>query len=153
MIIEYRTQKILLTGKISDEVEAYLIWCCQQSNNLYNSGLYAVRQAHFEQCETSTFFDSNDQYRIAFKDRFVRSSYTQLCKDFKTNKHYIGLGGQQAQQCLKSIVEAIRGYNELLKLWWKGELDNRPRIPKYRKKKRSVPSSISQSGSKIRPSQ
>lgn len=135
MIIEYRTQKILLTGKISDEVEAYLIWCCQQSNNLYNSGLYSVRQAHFEQCETRTFFDSNDQYRLAFKDRFVRSNYAHLCKDFKTNKHYIGLGGQQAQQCLKSIVEAIRGYNELLKLWWKGELDNRPSIPKYRKKR------------------
>ncbi len=45
MRIEYRTQKILLTGKIDDEAEAYLVWCCQQSNSLYNSGLYAVRAA------------------------------------------------------------------------------------------------------------
>ena len=135
MSYQYRTQKILLTGKIDDEAEAYLIWCCQQSNSLYNSGLYAVRQAHFEQCESRTFFDAADQYRITFKDRLVKASYAQLCKNFKTNKHYIGLGGQQAQQCLKSVVEAIGAYNQLLKLWWSGELDNRPRIPGYRKKR------------------
>ena len=135
MTIEYRTQKILLSGNIDDESYAYLIWCCQQSNNLYNSGLYAIRQAHFEQCESRTFFDGLDQYRIAFFEGFVKASYAQLCKDFKSNKHYVGLGGQQAQQCLKSVVEAIRGYNQLLKLWWGGELDNRPRIPNYRKKR------------------
>ena len=55
--MEYRTQKILLTGNINDEVEAYLDWLVHQSNNLYNSVLFAIRQAHFEQCETRTFFD------------------------------------------------------------------------------------------------
>ena len=135
MNIEYRTQKILLTGNVDDEVTDYLVWLVQQSNNLYNSALYAVRQAHFEQCENRTFFDQFDQYRIAFKDRFVKVNYAQLCKDFKTNSHYLALGGQQAQQCLKSVVEAITSYNQLLKKWWKGELNNRPRIPRYRKKR------------------
>lgn len=135
MQIQYRTQKILLTGNIDDEVADYLVWLTQQSNNLYNSALYAVRQAHFEQCENRTFFDQFDQYRIAFKDRFVKVSYAQLCKDFKTNSHYLALGGQQAQQCLKSVVEAINSYNQLLKGWWKKEIDRRPRIPRYRKKR------------------
>ncbi|MGK7914288.1 MAG: RNA-guided endonuclease InsQ/TnpB family protein [Prochloraceae cyanobacterium] len=131
--MEYRTQKILLSEHIDDEAEAYLTWLIHQSNNLYNSVLFAVRQAHFDQCETRTFFDSTDQYRITFKDRLVKASYAGLCKDFKTNKHYQALGGQQGQQCIKSVVEAITSYNKLLKQWWNEELDNRPQIPNYRK--------------------
>ncbi len=132
-VTEYRTQKILLTGRIDDETNDYLTWLIHQSNNLYNSVLFAIRQTHFEQCETRTFFDSCDQYRIAFKDRFVKASYAQLCKDFRTNNHYESLGGQQGQQCIKSVVEAITSYNTLLKKWWNGELENRPKIPNYRK--------------------
>ncbi|MDJ0714143.1 MAG: transposase [Prochloraceae cyanobacterium] len=132
--MKYHTQKILLTGNIDDEAEAYLLWCCYQSNSLYNSALFAVRQAHFEQCETRTFFDRDDQYRSAFKSRYVKASYAQLCKDFKSNKHYIGIGGQQAQQCLKSIVEGITSYNQLLKKYWQGEIEQKPRIPNYRRK-------------------
>lgn len=123
---QYLTQKILLTGKINDEVEAYLIWCCYQSNSLYNSALFAVRQSHFDTCETRTFFDSDDQYRCAFKTRYVKTSYAKLCKDFKNNKHYIGLGGQQAQQCLKSVVEGIASYNQLLRKYWQGEIKKKP---------------------------
>lgn len=134
MAIQYRTQKILLSGNIEDEEEDYLVWLVHQSNNLYNSALYAVRQAHFDQCESYTFFDENEQYRIAFKDRFVKTSYADLCREFKTNVHYKALGGQQAQQCLKSVVEAIGAYNKLLRLWWNQEILHRPRIPGYRKK-------------------
>lgn len=140
---------------MEDEVEDYLVWLLHQSNNLYNSALYAIRQAHFDrggcswlsfrarsisnhgvdQCESYTFFDDNEQYRIAFKDRFVQASYGQLCLEFKTNKHYIALGGQQAQQCLKSVVEGIISYNQLLQGWWNKEISYRPRMPCYRKKR------------------
>ncbi|MEL6440996.1 MAG: transposase [Cyanobacteria bacterium J06621_8] len=130
--MEYRTQTILLTGKISDELKDYFVWLCHQSNNLYNSALYQIRQTHFESCPTYSFFDENDCYRVAYKDRLVKASYAQLCKDFKNNKHYQALGGQQAQQCLKSVVEAISSYNKLIKCWWRGELNNKPRIPNYR---------------------
>ena len=133
--MEYRTQKILLTGKIDDEAEAYLLWGCHQSNSLYNSALFTVRQAHFSQCETQTFFDKNEQYRIALKDRYVKASYAQLCQNFKANKHYIGLGGQQGQQCLKSVVEGVASYNKLLKMYWQGEIKDKPRIPRYRQKR------------------
>ena len=130
--MEYRTQKILLSGKISDELRDYFVWLCHQSNNLYNSALYQVRQAHFESCPTYSFFDENDCYRVAYKDRLVKVSYAGLCKDFKENKHYQAIGGQQAQQCLKSVVEAISSYNKLIQCWWRGELDTKPRIPYYR---------------------
>ncbi len=133
--MKYRTQKILLTGNIDDETEAYLLWACAQSNSLYNSALFTVRQAHFEQCDSRTFFDFNDQYRIAFKNRYVQVSYPQLCQDFKTNKHYIAIGGQQAQQCLKSVVEGVTSYNQLLSSYWQGVIEQRPRIPNYRKKR------------------
>ena len=133
--MEYRTQKILLSGNIDDEAEAILIWLAHQSNSLYNSALFSVRQAHFQVCETRTFFDKDEQYRCAFKNRYVRASYPQLCQDFKTNKHYIALGGQQAQQCLKSVVEGITSYNQLLTKYWSGEIQDRPRIPNYRQKR------------------
>ena len=130
--MNYRTQKILLTGKISDELRDYFVWLCHQSNNLYNSALYQIRQTHFESCPTYSFFDENDCYRVTYKNRLVKASYAQLCKDFKENKHYQALGGQQAQQCLKSVVEAISSYNKLIRCWWRGELNNKPRIPSYR---------------------
>ncbi|MDJ0688982.1 MAG: hypothetical protein QNJ41_10765 [Xenococcaceae cyanobacterium MO_188.B32] len=129
---EYRTQKVLISGKIDDEAEAYLVWLNHQSNSLYNSALFAIRQAHFEICGSRTFFDKDDMYRIVYKDWYVKASYAQLCKDFKTNKHYIALGGQQGQQCLKSVIEAINSYNKLLKKYWEGKVKIRPRIPYYR---------------------
>ena len=39
-----------------------------------------------------------------------------------------------AQQTCFSVGEAIKGYKELLKLWKKGELPNKPKFPNYRKK-------------------
>lgn len=128
----YRTQKILLSDNIDDEAYSYLVWCCYQANSLYNSCLFAVRQAHFELCPRREFFDSNDQYRSIFKTRYVTASYAKLCKEFKLNRHYIGLGGQQGQQCLKSVVEAIESYNKLLEDYWEGKLENCPKIPNYR---------------------
>ncbi len=130
--MKYQTQKILLTGNIGDETESYLAWLVCQSNSLYNSVLFQIRKAHFAQGETRTFFDQNDMYRIAFQDRYVKASYAHLCQAFKTNKHYQALGGQQGQQCIKSVVEGITSYNKLLKKWWNKELNNPPKIPNYR---------------------
>ena len=130
--MEYKTQKILLTGKIGDELRDYFAWLCHQSNNLYNSVLFAVRQSHFENCPTYEYFDENQMYRVAYKDRLVKASYAQLCSDFKNNKHYQALGGQSAQQTIKSVVEGVTSYNKLIRCWWRGELNNKPRIPSYR---------------------
>ena len=130
--MNYRTQKILLTNQIDDEAKDYFVWLCHQANNLYNSVLFVVRQAHFKSCPKYEYFDENQMYRTAYKDRLVKASYAQLCKDFKDNKHYQALGGQSAQQCIKSVVEGISSYNKLIRAWWRGELDNKPKIPGYR---------------------
>ena len=42
------------------------------------------------------------------------------------------MGGQSAQQTIKSVVEGITSYNKLFRCWWRGELNNKPRIPSYR---------------------
>jgi putative transposase len=130
--MKYKTQKILLTEKIDDELQDYLLWQCHHSNSLYNCTLWLVRQTHFETCPTYYYFDQNDCYRTAFKDRLVKASYADLCKKLKDNKHYVALGGQQAQQTIKSVVEGIASYNKLIRCWWRGELSHKPKIPYYR---------------------
>ena len=45
------------------------------------------------------------------------------------------MGGQQAQQTLKSVVEGVTSYNQLLTSYWSEEIEDRPRIPNYRKKR------------------
>jgi len=131
--MRYRTQKILLTENVDDEAYAYLLWCCAESNSLYNSVLFHVRQAHFEQCPRTQFFDKFDFFRSSFKRTKVQVSYAQLCKEFKENNHYQNIGGQQGQQTIKSVVEAITAYNKLLPMWFKSELKAPPKIPNYRK--------------------
>ncbi len=133
-MVDYRTQKILPTGRINNETHDYLLWQCQQSNNLFNVTLWTIRQSHFVSCPMYEYFDENDCYRRNFLDRTVKASYAQLCQELKTHEHYLMIGGQQAQQTIKSVVESITSYNQLLKLWWKGELPNKPKTPYYRKK-------------------
>ncbi|MDJ0597702.1 MAG: transposase [Crocosphaera sp.] len=132
--MNYQTQKILLTGNIDDEAHAYLLWCCEQSNKLYNSVLFLVRQDYFGNCNYKTWFDKSDNYRRSPRLRRIKVSYAQLCKDFKDNVHYQAIGGQQGQQTIKSVVEAIKGYNKLLPMWFNDEIKDRPKIPNYRKK-------------------
>ncbi len=132
--MNYQTQKILLTGNVDDEVHAYLLWCCEQSNKLYNSVLFSIRQDYFENCNYKTWFDKNDNYKRSPGFRRIKISYAQLCKDFKDNVHYQGIGGQQGQQTIKSVVEAVKAYNELLPMWFNGELKGKPRLPGYRKR-------------------
>jgi len=132
--MEYTTQKILITGNVSDEVENYLTWLVEESNNLYNCVLFKIRQNHFEHCEKVTYFDRNDLYCQRFKLSKIQVSYSQLCKDLKINNHYQNLGGTPGQQTIKSVVEAIKAYNQLLPLWFKKELQYKPKIPNYRRK-------------------
>ncbi|MGL6344740.1 MAG: RNA-guided endonuclease InsQ/TnpB family protein [Waterburya sp.] len=109
-----------------------MLWQCHHSNSLYNCTLWEIRQSHFADCPTYQYFDQNDYYRTAFQDRLVKVSYADLCKQLKDNKHYLALGGQQAQQTIKSVVEAITSYNKLIRCWWRGELTHKPKIPYYR---------------------
>ena len=132
--MSYQTTKLLLTGNITDQTRDVLLFLCHEANNLWNTVVYQTRQAHFSSCGIREFFDKNDCFRRQFKDKKVRISYSQLCKEFKDNPHYQWLGGQQSQQVLKSVVEAFKSYNELLKMWFNGEIDHQPKLPSYRSK-------------------
>ncbi len=118
---------------VSDEVMAYLVHQCQHSNSLINSTLFEVRQSHFEDCPRVEFFDANGFYRSEFKTKTVKAPYAHLCSVMKDNPHYRVLGGQCAQQTLKSVSESFTSFNKLLQLFFNGEVD-KPRMPNYRTK-------------------
>lgn len=118
---------------VPDAVRDYLIHQCQQANNLTNCTLFQIRQVHFETCERVEFFDQDELYPSEFKTKFVKASYAELCKAMKDNPHYKMLGGQCAQQTIKSVVESFTSFNGLLKLFWQGE-GTKPRMPHYRTK-------------------
>lgn len=118
---------------VSDAVMSYLVYQCQQSNALSNCAIYQIRQAHFENCERVEFFDSNEFYRSELKTKSIKVSYPELCKVMNNNPHYRALGGQCAQQTLKTVTESFSSFNGLLTAFWKGEI-SKPRMPNYRKK-------------------
>jgi putative transposase len=118
---------------ISDAVMTYLVHQCQHSNSLINSTLFEVRSSHFEDCPRVEFFDASGFYRSEFKTKTVKAPYAQLCSVMKDNLHYKVLGGQCAQQTLKSVSESFTSFNRLLQLFFKGEV-NKPKMPGYRTK-------------------
>ena len=94
----------------SDAVRDYLVYQCRQSNNLINSAIYHVKQAHFEDCPKGEFF-SGDEFRAGFQlQRVKTANYIELCTFLKDNANYKALGGQPAQQTLKSVAESFSSY-------------------------------------------
>jgi IS605 OrfB family transposase len=135
----YKTQQIRLTDAINNETYNFLILLCEQASKLSNQVVYSIRQKHFETCERVEFFDKDEFYRSGFKTKKISvDSYASLCKEFTSSEHYQIMGGQQAQQTIKSVIESFRSYNELLPLFFSGELKGFPRIPGYRKDGLSV---------------
>ncbi|CBN55910.1 MULTISPECIES: RNA-guided endonuclease InsQ/TnpB family protein [Kamptonema] len=108
----YAVQKDVwhLTGFDKTIVEQLLRW----SNNLFNVGTYESRQRYFENKSAVKYLDL---YRIA-----------------KTNENYGLLYSQVAQQSIKSVAESFNSFRALEKLAYKGELNQKPRLPKYRTK-------------------
>lgn len=127
----YKTIQVKLN--VSDEVMAFLTHQGHAANSLINSTHYEIRQKHFAECPRTEFFDKDDFYRAGFKTKSVKDAgYANLCTLMKDNVHYQLLGGQCAQQTLKSVSEQYSSYNQLLRSWAKGEL-GKPLMPRYRK--------------------
>lgn len=127
----YGTVQVRLN--VSDEVKDYLIYQCHQSNSLINSAIYYVKQAHFEDCPRGEFF-TGDEFRTGFKLGTVKTAkYATLCTELKESPNYKALGGQSAQQSLKSVAESFSSYNGILANFFKGEA-TRPKMPRYRTK-------------------
>ncbi len=54
--------------------------------------------------------------------------------ELKNNPHYQILYSQAAQQVCTEVAESFSSFKELLPLWYTGQLTEKPRLPKYRKK-------------------
>ena len=118
---------------VSEAVRDYLVYQCRQSNSLVNSAIYHAKQAHFEQCPRGEFF-TGDEFRSGFKLQRVKTAkYASLCAELQDNPHYKALGGQAAQQSLKSVAESFTSYNGILSNFFKGEA-TKPKMPHYRTK-------------------
>lgn len=94
------------------DLSAALEFLCSESNKLYNSTLYLARQLYFK------------------AKKFSNGRW--LSSQMKHNPHMKALYTSAAQQTCISVGEAFKSYRELLNLWQRGELTERPKPPNYR---------------------
>lgn len=109
----YGCQQVMLHPDAG--TQAVLEYLCSESNKVYNSALYYARQIYFK------------------KNRLV--SRAEICSEMaiSKNRHFGAMYVSSAQQTCNSVAEALRSFRELLKLWKRGELQEKPRLPNYRK--------------------
>ena len=102
-------------NRLPDEAElsAALEYLCRESNKLYNCTVYLARQLYFK------------------AGKFSNGRW--LSSQMKRNPHMKALYTSAAQQTCISVGEAFKGFKELLKLWYRGELEEKPKAPNYRK--------------------
>ncbi|MEM1394994.1 MAG: transposase [Cyanobacteria bacterium P01_H01_bin.150] len=108
---------------------------CRISNSLFNVAIYQIRQAHFEKLNNSELFATywrGDEFKKGRKLTRIRANYPELYHQVKLDPNYKALHSQVAQQTIKSVTESFSSFNELVSLFFKGEVD-KPSIPRYRK--------------------
>jgi IS605 OrfB family transposase len=104
-------QQVLIKG--NKDIFSILEYLCSESNDLYNSATYYARQ-------------------IWFKTGRVVTGY-ELTAIMKTNPHFkAGYASSMQQTCL-NVGEAFKSFKQLRKKATKGELNQVPKPPKYRK--------------------
>lgn len=94
------------------DTKAILTFLCEQSNSLYNCGIYWARQ-------------------VFFKTGRIISKFEPIYK-IGQNIHAQAMPSVPAQQTLLSVSEAFKSFKELRELSFKGELDQKPKPPNYR---------------------
>lgn len=94
------------------ETLAILEYLCEQSNNLYNCGVYWARQ-------------------IFFKTDRIIAKYDPIY-EVGQNIHATAMPSVAAQQTLLSVSEAFKSFKGLRELFFKGELEDKPKPPGYR---------------------
>jgi len=104
-------QQVLLHS--DNETKAIIEYLCHESNSLYNCSVYYARQIWFKTGKIVSGFD--------------------LTAQMKNNKHFhAGYASAMQQTCL-SVGEAFKSFKQLLAKSKKGELNQKPRVPNYRK--------------------
>jgi IS605 OrfB family transposase len=108
----YGCQPVLIHA--GRDAQAILEYLCSESNKVYNCSLYYARQLYFK---TKRFAG-----RAAICEEMAQSK----------NRHFGAMYVSSAQQTCNSVAEALRSFRELLKLWKRGELAEKPKLPNYR---------------------
>lgn len=108
----YGCTQILI--KPDEPTKAVLEFICSEANKLTNCAVYYARQLWFKTGKIIGKYDLDDK--------------------LKDNLHFKALRSAVAQQCVRSVYESFASYRQLLQLFKKRQLDNKPRPPKYRKK-------------------
>ena len=91
-----------------------LTFLCSEAHKLTNMGIYYGRQLYFKAKKLIGKYDLEKQY--------------------KNNYHYKVLHSQAAQQTLRTVAESFKSYYGLIKAYQNSKIENRPKIPNYRKK-------------------
>lgn len=112
------THTQLIAINLPDFETNVLVYICQRSNSLFNQGHYYVKRNHEM---THPGFLPNVSYEQMYNELKASPNYTQLC-------------AQAAQQTLRSVEEAYTSYKGLMQKWWRGEVKDKPKQPRYRKK-------------------
>jgi transposase len=107
----FGSQQVLINNT---EILTYLEFICSEANKLINCGTYYGRQIYFKTGKIISKFDLNYEY--------------------KKNLHYQFLCAQAAQQVLLSVAEAFNSFRKLQIAYKKGEIADKPKPPKYRKR-------------------
>jgi putative transposase len=97
----------------SDEIKSILEYICEESTKLSNCGKYYARQLFFKTGKIPGKFD--------------------LHREMSKNPHFQALHSQVAQQCLTTVAESFQSFMGLLKALKLGTVDQRPKLPGYRK--------------------
>jgi IS605 OrfB family transposase len=108
----YGCTQILI--KPDEPTSSVLEFICSQANKLTNCAIYYARQ-------------------LWFKTRQIIGKY-DLDAELKSNLHFKALRSAVAQQCVRSVYESFASYKKLNRLFLEGQLTDKPRPPKYRKK-------------------
>ena len=95
------------------EERAILEYLCSESNNLYNCAMFLARKNYFES-------------KVWMTPIYIQNA-------MKDNKHFQAIPNRAAQAICHQVGEAIKSYSALLKLAKKGQLDQKPKFPGYRK--------------------
>jgi IS605 OrfB family transposase len=96
------------------EQRAVLEYLCGEANKVYNCAVYYARQVYFK---TKRF-----------------PGRAEICSVMKWNRHFSAMYVSSAQQVCNGVAESFKGFRELLKLFYAGELAERPKPPNYRDK-------------------
>jgi putative transposase len=110
-MFSYGCQQILINP--SKELKAVLEFICEESNKLANCGIYLARQLYFK---TGKILNRAKLHRL-----------------MKVNPHFQALYSHVAQQTLTGVAESFSSFLALIKAWQSGKIQDKPKLPKYKK--------------------